>query len=72
MATDLQRCVLDFIKDYTAEEGYAPTVRDVMQAMEWSSPSTAHEILERLKRRGLVTWKPGSPRTLRVLEGGPS
>lgn len=70
--TEAQEIVLDFIRDFTADNGFAPTVREVTEALEWKSPSVAHDLLLRLKARGLVTWQERSPRTLRVLEGGSS
>lgn len=62
--------VLDAIMQFTREHKYPPSVRDLCDMLNLSSASTVHGYLERLKIQGLLTWEPGSPRTLRVLEGG--
>lgn len=65
--TQKQKAVLEAILAYTKEHKYPPSVRELCDMLNLSSSSTVHGYLERLKIHGLVSWEPGSPRTLRVL-----
>lgn len=60
--------ILKFIERHTAERGYPPVVRDVAAHVE-RAPSAVYKRLEKLKEAGLVTWTPGTFRSLRVLRG---
>jgi SOS-response transcriptional repressor LexA len=66
--TQKQRRVLQEILDFTKENRYPPTVRELGQALGISSSSTVQGFLERLKIHGLVTWEQGCPRTLKVVD----
>lgn len=48
------------------EKGFAPTIREIGDAIGLTSTSTVHARLQRLRSRGWVTWSDLSPRTLRV------
>lgn len=63
-----QKRVIQAILDFTKENKYPPTVRELCNALGLSSPSTIHSHLERLKVHGLVTWEEGCLRTLKVVE----
>jgi repressor LexA len=54
------------VKTFWAENGFAPTVRDLCQATGRTSTSTIHAHLQRLRRAGVVDWAEGRQRTLRV------
>ncbi len=60
--------VLGFIGDFIANQGYAPTVREIQVALKFSSPSMAAARLATLRDEGRIEWEPGLPRTIRVLE----
>lgn len=60
--------LLEFISDHLYERGYAPSVREVAKFMGYSSASSAHLALRRLRSKGLVDWEERQPRTLRVVD----
>lgn len=63
-AEDQDRKVLAFVKDFHAEHGYAPTVREVCDAIDASSTSTGHARIMRLIREGKLRNSPGVVRSL--------
>jgi repressor LexA len=65
--TTRQQQIFDFIKRYTHEKGYPPTVRDIGQAIGLTSSSTVHAHLANLERLGLLRRDPTKPRALEVL-----
>lgn len=52
--------------------GYPPTLQELADELGYQSKSTAYEHLHELRRRGFVDFKPGIPRTLRILKPWPS
>ncbi len=64
-ATERQRRILDIIRDFTAEHGYPPSVREIGERVGLSSSSTIHAHLKALERRGLISRDPTKPRALR-------
>jgi len=65
--TKRQREIFDFIKRYSAEHGYPPTVRDIGKAIGLTSSSTVHAHLSNLEKLGLVRRDPTKPRALELL-----
>jgi repressor LexA len=65
--TKRQREVFDFIKRYSSEHGYPPTVRDIGKAIGLTSSSTVHAHLSNLERLGLLRRDPTKPRALELL-----
>ena len=63
--TKRQQEIFDFIKRYTAEFGYPPTVRDIGKAVGLASSSTVHAHLANLERIGLLRRDPTKPRARR-------
>jgi repressor LexA len=60
--------VLDYVRQYIREHGYAPAIQDVVQGCDLSSKSVAWGDLKALKEQGRLTWKPDAARTIVVLE----
>lgn len=56
--TKKQRAVLDYAVNYTADNGFAPTVREIADELGFSSPATAHEHLQNLKDKGFLKINP--------------
>ena len=57
------------IRQLTAEaDGLPPTVRELSTAVG-TNVGDVQQKLERLKRDGVVIWRPGKARTLRVVGG---
>lgn len=63
-----RRLALDFIEGHIAEHGWAPTVREVAEALGVNI-STAHSHLRRLESEGRIVLG-GGPRMIRVMAGG--
>jgi repressor LexA len=65
--TKRQQEIFDFIKRYSAEHGYPPTVRDIGKAIGLTSSSTVHAHLANLEKLGLIRRDPTKPRALELL-----
>jgi len=66
-----QRQALDAIRAFSQENGYQPTFEEIGEILGIHK-ATALEHLAALKAKGVVTWEPGQPRTLRILFEIPS
>ncbi len=47
--------VMDYIRKFTEENGYTPSVREIGQECGIKSTATVHSYLEKLKNRGLLS-----------------
>lgn len=65
----VQRRTLAFVRDYLSEQGSAPSLRQIADAIGVSSASTAHFHLERLALKGFIERGPGSD--IRILDIAP-
>lgn len=65
VATDEQ--IVDAIRVFWENNGYAPTVREVGAAVGIKSPSTIKYRFEQLREKGLVAYNDRIPRTIRVI-----
>jgi repressor LexA len=61
--------ILEFLKDFIKDKGYAPSVREICAAVGLKSTSTAHGYLERLESKGFIKKDPQRPRTLIICDG---
>lgn len=68
--TARQREVLEFIRAFTRDNGYPPTLREIGVHFGWDGPNAAREHLRRLKTKGAIDWLPRHSRSIRIL-GGP-
>lgn len=64
-ATERQRRILEVIRNFTADHGYPPSVREIGERVGLSSSSTIHAHLKTLERHGLISRDPTKPRALR-------
>ena len=60
--------IYEFIKTFTAENGYAPTVREIGSHFSISSTSNVFYYLEKLKKSGKITTEQNKYRSLRVCD----
>ncbi len=60
--------IYEFLKEYTEEKGYPPTVREICKEVSLKSPSTVHGHLQRLERKGFIKRNPLKPRALEINE----
>lgn len=65
--TKRQSEIFDFIKKYSAANGYPPTVRDIGRAIGLASSSTVHAHLGNLEKIGLLRRDPTKPRAIELL-----
>ena len=61
-----QMAIYEFIRDYAAEHGYPPSVREIGTAVGLASPSTVHMHLKALEELSLIRRDPKKPRTIDV------
>lgn len=66
--TPRQKEVLDFIKDYWAKNGYAPTYEAICLGLGIRSKGNVHEIIHALQERGFITFIPRRARSIRVVK----
>jgi len=64
--TERQKRILEVIRQFTAERGYPPSVREIGERVGLSSSSTIHAHLKTLERRGLISRDPTKPRAIEV------
>jgi repressor LexA len=65
--TKRQQEIFDFIKSYSADHGYPPTVRDIGKAIGLTSSSTVHAHLANLEKLGALRRDPTKPRAMEIL-----
>ena len=68
--TEKQLRILNVIREFSAEHGYPPSVREIGEAVGLSSSSTVQSHLKTLEKRGLLWRDPTKPRALRAGEHG--
>ena len=66
--TKRQQEIFDFIKRYSENNGYPPTVRDIGKAVGLASSSTVHAHLANLERIGLLRRDPTKPRAIELMD----
>ena len=66
--TKRQQEILDFIRRYSADNGYPPTVRDIGKAVGLASSSTVHAHLANLERLGHMRRDPTKPRAIELFD----
>lgn len=67
-----QAKLLGFIRSMTTPDGAAPSISELGMAMGISSRGSIHDLLGRLKSRGLVNWTPGLARSVHLVEQRPA
>ena len=67
LLTKRQKDVLDVIKKFMASNGYPPTVREIAEIMNLSSPATIQVHLESLEKKGYIKKHGNMNRTIELL-----
>lgn len=70
--TPRQLEVLRYVAEYCGEHGYSPSLREMVSVFRWASTNSAQDHMYALRRKGLLTWKPTSSRTVRLTPLGHS
>lgn len=66
--TKKQLAVLDFLQDFTEENGYSPSYREIMTGLGLSSVSAVAEHIDNLVAKGVLKKVSGTARSLEVLD----
>ena len=64
--TDTRARILNFIQEFTRENGYPPTVREIQRAFGLASPRAVQYHLEVLEREGLIERIPHTVRGIQL------
>lgn len=64
--TPAQQKLYDWLAAFIQDSGYAPSIRQMMQAMGLRSPAPVQSRLQQLKQKGYIEWDEGKARTLRL------
>jgi repressor LexA len=65
--TKRQKEIVDYLDDYIAEHGYAPTLEEIGAKFTLSSPATVHKHLTNLQAKGLIRRKWNHSRALELV-----
>ena len=66
--TKKQQAVLNFLEDFTEENGYSPSYREIMAGLGLSSVSAVAEHIDNMVSKGILKKVPGAARSLEVLD----
>lgn len=65
--TKRQQEILDFIKTFMVKHGFPPTIREIGEALDISSPATIHAHLKNLEARGVIKRNDTKNRAIELL-----
>lgn len=68
--TTRQRAVYDFIKSKIRGRGYGPTVREIGEHFDISSPNGVMCHLKALEKKGIITREPNMSRAIQMTDPG--
>ena len=66
--TKKQLAVLNFLEDFTEENDYSPSYREIMSGLGLSSVSAVAEHIDNLISKGVLRKVPGAARSLEILD----
>ncbi len=67
---DRELRILNYMKEEIHKKGYPPTVREICNALNIKSTSTAHKDIAALELAGYIVKDPSKPRALMVVDPG--
>ena len=65
--TEAQQQLYDWLVEYIQTSQHAPSIRQMMRAMNLKSPAPVQSRLEHLRSKGYIDWSEGKARTIRIL-----
>ena len=68
--TKRQKQILDHIRDFIAERGYAPSFEEIADHFGYSSLATVHEHLSNLERKGYIRKAYNESRSIELVDSG--
>ena len=66
--TKKQLALLNFLEDFTEENGYSPSYREIQNGLGLSSVSAVAEHIDNLVAKGVLRKVPGAARSLEILD----
>lgn len=66
--TDKQKSVLEYMKKFSLEKGYPPSVREIGATVGLKSTSTVHIHLLNLEKKGYIRRDPTKPRAIKIYD----
>ena len=66
--TKKQLAVINYLQDFTEENGYSPSYREIMTGLGLSSVSAVAEHIDNLVSKGVLRKVPGAARSLEILD----
>ncbi len=63
-----ERQMLEFIDQFIQRYGYAPTLKEIGDALSMASPATVHEHIRRLREKGYLKKLDGTSRGLEIVK----
>ncbi len=66
--TKKQVALVNFIQDFTEENGTSPTYREIVSGLGLSSVSAVAEHIDNLVEKGVIKKTPGAARSLEILD----
>lgn len=65
--TKRQRQILDYITEFVEDKGYAPSLREIGEHFDLSSPATIHTHVENLKKKGFLKTSFNEARSIELV-----
>lgn len=65
--TEKQKEVLEYITRFKEVNGYSPSMREIARGT-YTGVTPVHTIMEELKDKGYIDYKPRQSRTIRVIK----
>jgi len=65
--TKRQRQILDFITEFSGDNGYAPSLREIGEHFNLSSPATIHAHVKALKQKGMLKTSFNQARSIEIV-----
>ena len=59
---------MNFLQDFTEENGISPTYREIQAGLELSSVSAVAEHIDNLVEKGVIKKVPGAARSLEIVD----
>lgn len=66
MELDKQSEIYEYLKAYTENKGYPPSIREIGEAVSLRSTSTVYGHLKQLEKKGMIKRDPSKPRALEI------
>lgn len=68
MITEREKDLLNYVIRFKEVNGYSPTIREIAKGINTNSLNHVKDMMYDLQDKGYLTFKPNSPRTIRILK----